>query len=82
MAASLLTLIVARLAHWYGLQPYSDDNTSKSNLVGFFTFQSTARPHGIFSLAYQLLALLTCGEGNHNFVSPHSGLCLTCFSRG
>ena len=33
MAASLLTLIVARLAHWDGLQPYSDDNTSKSNLV-------------------------------------------------
>ncbi|KAH0837854.1 hypothetical protein J3R83DRAFT_6080 [Lanmaoa asiatica] len=34
------------LAHWNGLQPYSDEDTSKSNL---------------------LLAILTCGEGNHNF---------------
>ncbi|KAI0640073.1 fatty acid desaturase-domain-containing protein [Trametes polyzona] len=40
------TFLVNSLAHWDGLQPYSDDNTSKSNLV---------------------LALLTCGEGNHNF---------------
>ncbi|KAI0778965.1 fatty acid desaturase-domain-containing protein [Trametes elegans] len=45
------TFFVNSLAHWDGLQPYSDDNTSKSNLV---------------------LALLTCGEGNHNFHSfPH-----------
>ncbi|EIW64164.1 uncharacterized protein TRAVEDRAFT_158133 [Trametes versicolor FP-101664 SS1] len=45
------TFLVNSLAHWDGLQPYSDDNTSKSNLV---------------------LALLTCGEGNHNFHSfPH-----------
>ncbi|RDX51133.1 hypothetical protein OH76DRAFT_1455059 [Lentinus brumalis] len=45
------TFLVNSLAHWDGLQPYSDDNTSKSNL---------------------LLALLTCGEGNHNFHSfPH-----------
>ncbi|PIL31352.1 hypothetical protein GSI_06050 [Ganoderma sinense ZZ0214-1] len=43
------TFLVNSLAHWDGLQPYSDDNTSKSNLV---------------------LALLTCGEGNHNFVGP------------
>ncbi|KAM5535859.1 hypothetical protein V8D89_010477 [Ganoderma adspersum] len=42
------TFLVNSLAHWDGLQPYSDDNTSKSNLV---------------------LALLTCGEGNHNFHS-------------
>ncbi|RPD82304.1 hypothetical protein L226DRAFT_541675 [Lentinus tigrinus ALCF2SS1-7] len=42
------TFLVNSLAHWDGLQPYSDDNTSKSNL---------------------LLALLTCGEGNHNFHS-------------
>ncbi|KAI0720043.1 fatty acid desaturase-domain-containing protein [Cerioporus squamosus] len=40
------TFLVNSLAHWDGLQPYSDDNTSKSNLF---------------------LALLTCGEGNHNF---------------
>ncbi|KAI0756344.1 hypothetical protein C8Q80DRAFT_24607 [Daedaleopsis nitida] len=45
------TFLVNSLAHWDGLQPYSDDNTSKSNLI---------------------LALLTCGEGNHNFHSfPH-----------
>ncbi|CDO73445.1 hypothetical protein BN946_scf185013.g80 [Trametes cinnabarina] len=45
------TFLVNSLAHWDGLQPYSDDNTSKSNL---------------------LLALMTCGEGNHNFHSfPH-----------
>ncbi|KAI9060513.1 hypothetical protein FKP32DRAFT_1655804 [Trametes sanguinea] len=45
------TFLVNSLAHWEGLQPYSDDNTSKSNLI---------------------LALLTCGEGNHNFHSfPH-----------
>ncbi|KAH9829447.1 fatty acid desaturase-domain-containing protein [Rhodofomes roseus] len=46
------TFFVNSLAHWDGLQPYSDENTSKSNLV---------------------LALLTCGEGNHNFqhAFPH-----------
>ncbi|KAH9932048.1 uncharacterized protein BXZ73DRAFT_89995 [Epithele typhae] len=45
------TFLVNSLAHWDGLQPYSDENTSKSNFV---------------------LALLTCGEGNHNFHSfPH-----------
>ncbi|EMD32546.1 hypothetical protein CERSUDRAFT_87875 [Gelatoporia subvermispora B] len=46
------TFFVNSLAHWDGLQPYSDENTSKSNL---------------------LLALLTCGEGNHNFhhAFPH-----------
>ncbi|KAJ3569727.1 hypothetical protein NP233_g4868 [Leucocoprinus birnbaumii] len=40
------TFFVNSLAHWNGLQPYSDDNTSRGNLI---------------------LALLTCGEGNHNF---------------
>ncbi|OCH86098.1 hypothetical protein OBBRIDRAFT_260119 [Obba rivulosa] len=54
------TFCVNSLAHWDGLQPYSDENTSKSNF---------------------LLALLTCGEGNHNFhhAFPHdfrSGPCL------
>ncbi|KAI0726911.1 fatty acid desaturase-domain-containing protein [Fomitopsis betulina] len=45
------TFFVNSLAHWDGLQPYSDENTSKSNLI---------------------LALLTCGEGNHNFHAfPH-----------
>ncbi|KAH9923631.1 uncharacterized protein B0H18DRAFT_1085644 [Fomitopsis serialis] len=45
------TFFVNSLAHWDGLQPYSDENTSKSNLF---------------------LALLTCGEGNHNFHAfPH-----------
>ncbi|KAL1738642.1 hypothetical protein HDZ31DRAFT_17888, partial [Schizophyllum fasciatum] len=39
------------LAHWDGLQPYSDENTSRGNLI---------------------LALLTGGEGNHNFHTfPH-----------
>ncbi|PPQ73382.1 hypothetical protein CVT26_015485 [Gymnopilus dilepis] len=40
------------LAHWDGLQPYSDEDTSRGNLF---------------------LALLTGGEGNHNFVSVHTG---------
>ncbi|KAN0100144.1 hypothetical protein V8E55_000128 [Tylopilus felleus] len=45
------TFLVNSLAHWNGLQPYSDEDTSKSNL---------------------LLAILTCGEGNHNFHAfPH-----------
>ncbi|KAH9947108.1 fatty acid desaturase-domain-containing protein [Amylocystis lapponica] len=46
------TFLINSLAHWDGLQPYSDENTSKSNLI---------------------LALLTCGEGNHNFqhAFPH-----------
>ncbi|KAF8131560.1 hypothetical protein EV363DRAFT_1330374 [Boletus edulis] len=45
------TFLVNSLAHWSGLQPYSDEDTSKGNL---------------------LLAILTCGEGNHNFVSHHA----------
>ncbi|KAH8102410.1 fatty acid desaturase-domain-containing protein [Cristinia sonorae] len=45
------TFLVNSLAHWDGLQPYSDENTSRGNLM---------------------LALLTCGEGNHNFHAfPH-----------
>jgi len=40
------TFIVNSLAHWRGLQPYSDESTARGNL---------------------LFALLTCGEGNHNF---------------
>ncbi|KAI0348260.1 hypothetical protein BDW22DRAFT_1319775 [Trametopsis cervina] len=45
------TFLINSLAHWDGLQPYSDENTSRTNLV---------------------LALLTCGEGNHNFHAfPH-----------
>jgi len=46
------TFCVNSLAHWEGLQPYSDENTSRGNLF---------------------LALVTCGEGNHNFhhAFPH-----------
>ncbi|EGO30998.1 hypothetical protein SERLADRAFT_432659 [Serpula lacrymans var. lacrymans S7.9] len=45
------TFLVNSLAHWDGLQPYTDENTSRGNL---------------------LLALLTGGEGNHNFHAfPH-----------
>ncbi|KAJ7193290.1 hypothetical protein GGX14DRAFT_16256 [Mycena pura] len=45
------TFLVNSLAHWDGLQPYSDENTSRGNLI---------------------LALLTGGEGSHNFHSfPH-----------
>ncbi|ETW87157.1 hypothetical protein HETIRDRAFT_431593 [Heterobasidion irregulare TC 32-1] len=45
------TFLVNSLAHWDGLQPYSDDNTSRTNWI---------------------LALLTAGEGNHNFHAfPH-----------
>ncbi|KAJ4488495.1 hypothetical protein J3R30DRAFT_3436177 [Lentinula aciculospora] len=44
------TFFVNSLAHWDGLQPFSDENTSRGNL---------------------LLAILTSGEGNHNFVREH-----------
>ncbi|KAI0695641.1 hypothetical protein BC835DRAFT_1346080 [Cytidiella melzeri] len=45
------TFLINSLAHWDGLQPYSDENTSRTNLI---------------------LAMLTCGEGNHNFHAfPH-----------
>ncbi|TEB38788.1 hypothetical protein FA13DRAFT_1724731 [Coprinellus micaceus] len=45
------TFLVNSLAHWDGLQPYSDEDTSRGNLI---------------------LALLTGGEGNHNFHAfPH-----------
>ncbi|KAF8167389.1 hypothetical protein B0H34DRAFT_681705 [Crassisporium funariophilum] len=45
------TFLVNSLAHWDGLQPYSDEDTSRGNFV---------------------LALLTGGEGNHNFHAfPH-----------
>ncbi|KAI0785365.1 fatty acid desaturase-domain-containing protein [Irpex lacteus] len=46
------TFCVNSLAHWDGLQPYSDENTSRTNLI---------------------IALITCGEGNHNFhhTFPH-----------
>ncbi|KAL5494752.1 hypothetical protein ACEPAI_213 [Sanghuangporus weigelae] len=45
------TFLVNSLAHWEGLQPYTDENTSRGNLI---------------------LALLTCGEGAHNFHAfPH-----------
>ncbi|KAJ3986067.1 hypothetical protein F5890DRAFT_1506116 [Lentinula detonsa] len=45
------TFFVNSLAHWDGLQPFSDENTSRGNL---------------------LLAVLTSGEGNHNFHAfPH-----------
>ncbi|KDR85694.1 hypothetical protein GALMADRAFT_234705 [Galerina marginata CBS 339.88] len=42
------TFLVNSLAHWDGLQPYSDEDTSRGNFI---------------------LALLTGGEGNHNFHS-------------
>jgi len=46
------TFLVNSLAHWDGLQPYSDENTSRGNFI---------------------LAVLTAGEGNHNFhhAFPH-----------
>ncbi|KAJ7651627.1 hypothetical protein DFH06DRAFT_1207561 [Mycena polygramma] len=45
------TFLVNSLAHWDGLQPYSDEDSSRGTL---------------------LLALLTGGEGSHNFHSfPH-----------
>ncbi|KAL1739712.1 hypothetical protein HDZ31DRAFT_48930 [Schizophyllum fasciatum] len=49
--AGLVARLFSKLAHWDGLQPYSDENTSRGNLI---------------------LALLTGGEGNHNFHTfPH-----------
>ncbi|KIM31991.1 hypothetical protein M408DRAFT_327367 [Serendipita vermifera MAFF 305830] len=46
------TFLVNSLAHWEGLQPYTDEITARGNL---------------------LFAMLTCGEGNHNFqhAFPH-----------
>ncbi|EJD36280.1 hypothetical protein AURDEDRAFT_140101 [Auricularia subglabra TFB-10046 SS5] len=45
------TFLVNSLAHWHGLQPYSDEVTARGNL---------------------LIAMLTNGEGNHNFHAfPH-----------
>ncbi|KAG7095003.1 hypothetical protein E1B28_005797 [Marasmius oreades] len=46
------TFLVNSLAHWDGLQPYSDEDTSRGSLI---------------------LAILTCGEGSHNFhhAFPH-----------
>ncbi|KAH9973270.1 hypothetical protein BGW80DRAFT_1171928 [Lactifluus volemus] len=42
------TFLVNSLAHWDGVQPYSDQNTSRTNLI---------------------VALVSAGEGNHNFHS-------------
>ncbi|KIK63589.1 hypothetical protein GYMLUDRAFT_443395 [Collybiopsis luxurians FD-317 M1] len=46
------TFLVNSLAHFHGLQPFSDEDTSRGNI---------------------LLAVLTSGEGNHNFhhAFPH-----------
>lgn len=57
------------LAHWDGLQPYSDEDTSRGNLVGDLDLIKVA-----ISKLSQVLALLTGGEGNHNFVSAFSQL--------
>ncbi|KAJ3545681.1 hypothetical protein NM688_g5600 [Phlebia brevispora] len=40
------TFFINSAAHYHGVQPYSDENTSRGNFI---------------------LAVLTCGEGNHNF---------------
>ncbi|KAJ3533471.1 hypothetical protein NM688_g7277 [Phlebia brevispora] len=45
------TFLINSAAHWNGVQPYSDEDTSRTNLI---------------------LAILTNGEGNHNFHAfPH-----------
>ncbi|KAF5391852.1 hypothetical protein D9757_001813 [Collybiopsis confluens] len=44
------TFLVNSLAHFHGIQPFSDEDTSRGNL---------------------LLAILTSGEGNHNFVGAY-----------
>ncbi|KAJ3550849.1 hypothetical protein NM688_g4986 [Phlebia brevispora] len=45
------TFLINSAAHWNGVQPYSDEDTSRTNLI---------------------LAVLTNGEGNHNFHAfPH-----------
>lgn len=46
------TFLVNSLAHWEGLQPYTDEITARGNII---------------------MAMLTCGEGNHNFhhAFPH-----------
>ncbi|KAI9569458.1 hypothetical protein HD554DRAFT_2020584 [Boletus coccyginus] len=54
------TFLVNSLAHWNGLQPYSDEDTSKSNLVQHDNMPCSYWP------------ILTCGEGDHNFHAfPH-----------
>ncbi|KAJ3550848.1 hypothetical protein NM688_g4987 [Phlebia brevispora] len=60
------TFLINSLAHWDGIQPYSDENTSKTNVVRYSILWSLVESsEGPFLL--QLLAILTCGEGNHNF---------------
>ncbi|KAH9958401.1 hypothetical protein BGW80DRAFT_161355 [Lactifluus volemus] len=51
-----------RLSHWDGLQPYSDQNTSRSNLICWYVKSSWMIP-----MYLQIVALFTAGEGNHNF---------------
>ncbi|KIJ53481.1 hypothetical protein M422DRAFT_25353 [Sphaerobolus stellatus SS14] len=51
IAAWHCTFLVNSLAHWEGLQKYSDEMSARGNLI---------------------MAMLTCGEGNHNFVSDHA----------
>ncbi|SJL06149.1 uncharacterized protein ARMOST_09485 [Armillaria ostoyae] len=63
------TFLVNSLAHWDGLQPYSDEDTSRGNLVSHPSLRYSA--FDMFN-TNQLLALLTGGEGNHNFHTfPH-----------
>ena len=50
------TFCINSLAHWTGLQPYTEEVTAKGNYVSFC--ESLA-------LTFQILALLTSGEGNH-----------------
>ncbi|EAU92568.2 acyl-CoA desaturase 1 [Coprinopsis cinerea okayama7 len=58
------TFLVNSFAHMHGLQPYSDEDTSRGNLVR----ASSSGPRDNQRLkCSKLLALLTGGEGNHNF---------------
>ncbi|CAE6438712.1 unnamed protein product [Rhizoctonia solani] len=57
------TFMINSLAHWEGLQPYTDEVTARGNLVG--EDQS-------FWYDGPILALFTSGEGNHNYHAfPH-----------
>lgn len=56
------TFCINSLAHWTGLQPYTEEVTAKGNYVSGRWLGRGLSSH------CQLLAILTSGEGNHKSV--------------
>ena len=67
------TFCINSLAHWTGLQPYTEEVTARGNYVRRSSNHgSRARELISFQTVWkftQLLALLTSGEGNHKWVA-------------